>query len=56
MLAGRLTSEHLTTSHDFILSYLLESRATAGVIPTPDPAAILHRTADAELVKAALPS
>jgi DNA-binding GntR family transcriptional regulator len=56
VLAGRLTSEHLTTSHDFILSYLLESRATAGVIPTPDPAAILHRTADADLVKAALPS
>jgi DNA-binding GntR family transcriptional regulator len=56
VLAGRLTGEHLTTSHDFILRYLLESKATAGVIPTPDPAAILHRTADADLVKAALPS
>ena len=56
VLAGRLTSEHLTTSHDFILSYLLESKATAGVIPTPDPAAILHRAADADIVKAALPS
>ncbi|WP_166908177.1 GntR family transcriptional regulator [Mycobacterium sp. DL440] len=29
-LAARLTREHLATSHDFILSYLLETQATSG--------------------------
>ena len=29
-LAARLTREHLATSHDFILTYLLENQATAG--------------------------
>jgi DNA-binding GntR family transcriptional regulator len=29
-LAARLTREHLATSHDFILTYLLEIQATAG--------------------------
>jgi hypothetical protein len=29
-LAARLTREHLATSHDFILTYLLENRAASG--------------------------
>jgi hypothetical protein len=28
-LAARLTQEHLATSHDFILTFLLENQATA---------------------------
>jgi DNA-binding GntR family transcriptional regulator len=56
VLAGRLTREHLTTSHDFILRYLLESQTTTDAIPASDPSAILHRAADADILKAALPS
>ena len=37
-LAARLTREHLATSHDFILTYLLENRDVAGAIPTPHTA------------------
>jgi DNA-binding GntR family transcriptional regulator len=56
VLAGLLTREHLTTSHDFILGYLLESQSTAGAFSASDPAAILHGAADADILKAALPS
>jgi len=56
VLAGRLTREHLTSSHDFILTYLLESHATSAAMPTPDQVAILHRAADADILKAPLPS
>jgi DNA-binding GntR family transcriptional regulator len=39
-LAARLTREHLATSHDFILSYLLEKQATSG--GSMDPLTALH--------------
>lgn len=39
-LAARLTREHLATSHDFILTYLLENEATAR--GTNDPTPMLH--------------
>jgi DNA-binding GntR family transcriptional regulator len=38
--AARITREHLATSHDFILSYLLEKRATSG--GSTDPLTALH--------------
>lgn len=56
VLAGRLTREHLTSSHDFILTYLLESHATTATMPSSDQMATLHRAADADIAKAALPS
>jgi hypothetical protein len=31
-LAARLTREHLASSHDFILRYLMDNQATAGGI------------------------
>jgi DNA-binding GntR family transcriptional regulator len=37
-LAARLTREHLATSHDFILTYLLENQDATGAIPTPHTA------------------
>jgi DNA-binding GntR family transcriptional regulator len=47
-LAARLTREHLATSHDFILSYLLENQATAGGVDSVDraarPPSFGHRT------------
>ena len=43
-LVARLTREHLATSHDFILTYLLENHAGAGgVDPMNGPAARLDR-------------
>jgi DNA-binding GntR family transcriptional regulator len=37
-LAARLTREHLATSHEFILTYLLENQDAIGAIPTPHTA------------------
>ncbi len=37
-LAARLTREHLATSHDFILTYLLENQDATGTIPIPQTA------------------
>ena len=46
-LAARLTREHLATSHDFILTYLLEKQGAGGVIPTPHHTAIPHLAVEA---------
>jgi DNA-binding GntR family transcriptional regulator len=48
-LAARLTREHLATSHDFILTYLLENQDATGAIPIP-------RTAIPSLAVNAAPS
>lgn len=37
-LAARLTREHLATSHEFILTYLLENQDATGAISTPHTA------------------